>query len=402
MQIRCWYLCSAETVYYVFHILHIVYNICYIFCLILLFRYIMELYSRGSITTKTIQLSISGAQSILQSSLSDVNSEVEKLCNLLPNDLPPEICSQVEIIRQSVKRSASLFHGLETEHQRLKFLRTQGLILPNTYTLGQIETANPDGGKMLSDATAEYVSIIDTLLPYHQRQSALSQSRPGIVQSYSDTESFKDSEYYQQHPAALTLILYHDDIEVGNALGSRAGVHKLTMFYVAVEGFTDGKLSSIHLSIVCHASDLERFGYGPIMRPLIADLEMLYGGVEVTLENGTECVIHAKLEHLSADNLAANQILGMNRSFSKGHYCRFCYANADLCAVMVSPDHCLCRSPAGYLSMFRLLLSTQETQSKLACERSLHSVTYHTSRLLMLLYQTLCKCSTYALLLLVS
>ena len=145
------------------------------------------------------------------------------------------------------------------------------------------------------------------------------------------------------------MILYHDDIEVGNALGLQAGVHKLTMFYVAVEGFTDGKLSSIHLSIVCHASDLERFGYGPIMRPLIADLEMLYGGVEVTLENGTECVIHAKLEHLSADNLAANQILGMNRSFSKGHYCRFCYANADLCAVMVSPDHCLCRSPAGYL-----------------------------------------------------
>ena len=304
----------------------------------------MELYSRGSITTKTIQLSVSAAQSILQTSVNDVKSEVGKLCGLLPKNLPPEINTQVKAIHDSISRSHSMFNGLETEHRRLKFLQAQGLIMPKTFSEGQIETVNPDGGKHMSDATAEYVSLIDTLLPYLQKQSTVYQNRPGIIQSYCETDSYKNSEYYQKYPSALSLILYHDDIEVGNVLGSRAGVHKLTMFYVAVEGFNDGKLSNIHLVTVCHASDISRFGYKPILKPLVDDLGQLYDGVAVTLDDGTDCVIRAKLEHNCADNLAANQILGMNRSFSKGHYCRFCYAVAELCARMVSPDCSLYRS----------------------------------------------------------
>ena len=309
----------------------------------------MELYTKGSITTKTVQSSISGAQSILQSTVSGINNQFETLVHMLPTNLSPQIADQIKSIRNTLQDSASLFDGLETEHQRVKYLKKSGLLIPTTYTIGQIPTTNTDQSKSLSDATAEYVSLIDTLMLYHKSQTDNTPHRPHIIQSFKDTRSFTNSTYYQAHPTALRLILYHDDIEVGNALGSRAGVHKLTMFYVAVDDFNNGKLNNIHLSIVCHASDLNRFGYSPILKPLLNEMEQLYRGVSVTLDDGSEIVIHAVLQHLSADNLAANQILGMNRSFSKGHYCRFCYAPAEECYRMVCADCRKMRTSAEYL-----------------------------------------------------
>ena len=58
-------------------------------------------------------------------------------------------------------------------------------------------------------------------------------------------------------------------------------------------------------------------------------------GVKVEARGENEHSLHARLEHISADNLAANQLMGFNRSFSKGYYCRFCYADAEKCAHMV-------------------------------------------------------------------
>ena len=61
-------------------------------------------------------------------------------------------------------------------------------------------------------------------------------------------------------------------------------------------------------------------------------------GVKVEARGENEHSLHERLEHISADNLAANQLMGFNRSFSKGYYCRFCYADAAKCAHMVCQD----------------------------------------------------------------
>lgn len=145
-----------------------------------------------------------------------------------------------------------------------------------------------------------------------------------------------------------SFIVFLHYFQVANVLGSRAGVHKLTMFYVAVSGFITGKLANIHLVSVCHASDLSRFGYGPILKPLMADLEALSIGEPVILNDGTSKLIHARLQHIAADNLAANQIIGINRSFSKGHFCRFCYAHSEECAYMTRANMSNVRSAVSH------------------------------------------------------
>ena len=57
-------------------------------------------------------------------------------------------------------------------------------------------------------------------------------SRPdGLIADYCDGSLFKSHPIFQTHRNALQLIIYFDEVEVCNALGSHAGVKKLCMYY---------------------------------------------------------------------------------------------------------------------------------------------------------------------------
>ena len=49
------------------------------------------------------------------------------------------------------------------------------------------------------------------------------------ISDFCDGNLFKTHPLFASHPEALQFIVYHDDIEVANALGSKAGAHKLGM-----------------------------------------------------------------------------------------------------------------------------------------------------------------------------
>lgn len=47
------------------------------------------------------------------------------------------------------------------------------------------------------------------------------------LEEFCDGTLFKSHELFSQKPLALQLIIYYDDVEVCNPLGSYRGVHKL-------------------------------------------------------------------------------------------------------------------------------------------------------------------------------
>jgi len=47
------------------------------------------------------------------------------------------------------------------------------------------------------------------------------------MRDFCDATFYKDHPVFKSHPEALQFVLYYDDIEVANPLGSKAGVHKL-------------------------------------------------------------------------------------------------------------------------------------------------------------------------------
>lgn len=124
-------------------------------------------------------------------------------------------------------------------------------------------------------------------------------------------------------PDALKLAIYNDDIEVGNPLGSKSGVNKLTMYYFMIMNTPNkSSLSSIHLALIAYASDVKEYGHAKVLRPLIEDLKRLETGMQ--LEGGLNRKVFGTVVSLPGDNLAANETQGFVGSFSANYYCRLC------------------------------------------------------------------------------
>ena len=52
-------------------------------------------------------------------------------------------------------------------------------------------------------------------------------SSDGTIQDFCDGSFVKNRVMFQTHHQALQIIIYYDDIEVGNPLGSKSGIQKL-------------------------------------------------------------------------------------------------------------------------------------------------------------------------------
>ena len=52
-------------------------------------------------------------------------------------------------------------------------------------------------------------------------------SSSNVMKDFCDGVFFKDHPVFRSNPLALQVILYYDDIETANPLGSKAGNHKL-------------------------------------------------------------------------------------------------------------------------------------------------------------------------------
>jgi hypothetical protein len=50
------------------------------------------------------------------------------------------------------------------------------------------------------------------------------------MRDYCDSDGFKEHPLFSQDPYALQLIIYFDEFEVCNPLGSRATKHKIGMY----------------------------------------------------------------------------------------------------------------------------------------------------------------------------
>ena len=49
----------------------------------------------------------------------------------------------------------------------------------------------------------------------------------GLIGDYCDGEAFKSHPLFSKDPHALQILLYYDDLEITNPLGSHTKVHKL-------------------------------------------------------------------------------------------------------------------------------------------------------------------------------
>ena len=189
---------------------------------------------------------------------------------------------------------------------------------------------------MTKGATVQYIPIIDTIRQLLSKKTLFEAcfmpvSKSKYLRGFSDGTLFQNNALFNTHPDALQISFYNDDIELGNVLGSRAGINKLCMFYFMIKNILNtASLQHVHLALVAHSSDIKTYGFEKVMEPLICDLERLEKGVTLDLTH-TKKHIFGTIVQLPADNLAANDTAGMVTSFIANHYCRFCKMHATDC-----------------------------------------------------------------------
>ncbi|KAK3925533.1 Putative dipeptidase [Frankliniella fusca] len=174
----------------------------------------------------------------------------------------------------------------------------------------------------------ENLKTVEDQMDYFSEQFE-EQSTDGIRRNYKDGSDFQSNPFLQKYPYAIRIILYYDDLEISNALGSKDTIHRLGCFYISVQNLPPEEsslLSSIFLLALTYAEDLKKPGVlEKVLLPFISDLNRLKSenGVEIDLPGGEKFILRACLVCVCADALDAHALLGL-LSPSANMFCRLC------------------------------------------------------------------------------
>ncbi|XP_065204550.1 uncharacterized protein LOC135834551 [Planococcus citri] len=181
--------------------------------------------------------------------------------------------------------------------------------------------------------TFQYVSVIEVLkvvMANQEIRTAIESEKPaedGVLSSFIDGKTFKNSQFFQKFPHALRLQLYYDELEITNPLASKRGVHKLGAFYYIIQNLPDNmrsQLNSIHVLCLCYYEDVKKYGFQKVLDPFLSELKLLESdnGVRVNL-NGEDLTIRASIAAFCGDGAAVHDVYGM-LSPSANKFCRLC------------------------------------------------------------------------------
>ena len=164
------------------------------------------------------------------------------------------------------------------------------------------------------------IKNLEALLSDKELRKALLQSN--CKWADSKLESLQDGVALSNHPLfaidrnTLELILYSDEIELCNTVGTRVKKHKLLLFYYLVSNLPKkycSVLDAINLFTVVKSEDIATDGFVIILESFLNDLKQLSvpDGYPIDLKDGETIRIRASLVAYVADNPAAHQAISL-------------------------------------------------------------------------------------------
>ncbi|XP_033112600.1 uncharacterized protein LOC117113392, partial [Anneissia japonica] len=129
------------------------------------------------------------------------------------------------------------------------------------------------------------------------------------------------------NPLNIQLLIYIDECEVVNPLGSKAGLHKICVVYCTILNIPPkyrSTLANCFLVAMFNARDVKTYGYDDVMLPLVNDLiELETVGVYINSDVYSG-IVKGSIAQLTGDNLGVNGICGFVESFVGNYCCRHC------------------------------------------------------------------------------
>lgn len=103
-------------------------------------------------------------------------------------------------------------------------------------------------------------------------QKITDKEQKGHYVSHQDCSYFKDNELLSSEELMLPLILYTDDLEIANPLGTSEKIHKLSAVYWICADLPNKYISAlnvIQLAALCKVSGIQKFSYEMTLAPLL-------------------------------------------------------------------------------------------------------------------------------------
>ncbi|XP_055527132.1 uncharacterized protein LOC129719758 [Wyeomyia smithii] len=236
-------------------------------------------------------------------------------------------------------RCLNLFKNIKSKMSQQKFLKSLvgNLPRPVEKCVGSrtvVRHSNGISKAVTVNDTFVYIPIIETLKMIFRNpktRNILSENHDTETTCIKEYGSFESGEtfgsciFFKQHPNAIRLSIYEDDVELGNAFSSRAGKNKISNFCFKIQNFPDKWNStpkSIFPVIYALSSTTKKHGFNKIMEPSIADLKQLQTGVDVFYGN-EKFQLRATVTIFCGDTLAAHDIFGLLGP-SATYFCRIC------------------------------------------------------------------------------
>ena len=324
-------------------------------------EYVAKLKS-SSLPSSTVQRIICDTRELLR----NVVEAVEQVSAPVIEDIAQEIqpsndkIGSLQSVIHMVKDPFEYF-SLSTEHKQNQFARNcKVLIEPEEIVFGNVykESLNTHTGRTEQkqvEETFQYVPIGENLKVYLEQpgyMSAIIQEKDSagekdVLQTYREGSYYKTCEG-KEDCLDIELLLYNDDFETANPLGSKKGKHKLLGIYATVASLPkkyQAKLENVLLVVLAKSSLVSKYGVNVVLQLISDDLEVLFTeGLLINSPDGFTGRVRPRLLQAVGDNLALNTILGFSASFSANYYCRFCKSPKANCRKQVAVDERLLRT----------------------------------------------------------
>jgi hypothetical protein len=238
-------------------------------------------------------------------------------------------------------QTRNIFDKLSSRYQREQYFENNlHYVKPEPVCMGSewdfTTTVNGERKLMEFKHYGYYVDIFATITsllynPAARREILTShKSDDGIKRDFCDGDFFNHHPIFTTSSNVLQFVLYYDDIEVANALGSRAGNHKLGCFYFTLANIRPAfrsSLSSIFLLAIAKTKTLKDFTAEGILQRFVQQMNILSQGYVFTLGSGVQVKLFGALV-CSVGDIPASCFLG---GFKEGvgfsfRNCRMCMA----------------------------------------------------------------------------
>lgn len=318
--------------------------------------FISKLYTNPTLNRKVVQEIVKDCQGLLDNIFSVI-------LNMIPKN---ENC--FESIKGEFRSIIDVFENLGTEYKRFKYLKeSESFISPESFYIGRqtildnVSTPSIPEVKIKTDVGQkisiklklkmflELPNVFTDILEHIKEESAANTS--GVITSIIQGTIWKELETKFKGKVFFPLLLFYDDFEPCNPLGSRAVIYKVGAVYITLSCLPPeyaSLLENIFLAQLSYTSDREFHGNKKVFSNLIDELKYLEEvGLKIKINN-EEKQIYLPLILIMGDNLGLNSLLGFAESFNAHYFCRFCLTHRNITKVITNSSGCNLRTTENY------------------------------------------------------